>query len=61
MPGCGALEHDEEHDQAMLDGDEEGCEGHPAVPSDPMGVTVYCDGRCVAQRTAAAFRGEVTQ
>jgi hypothetical protein len=24
------------------------CEGHPAGPSDPMGVTVYCDGTCRA-------------
>lgn len=22
------------------------CEGHPAGPYDPMGQTVYCDGRC---------------
>lgn len=22
------------------------CEGHPAGPLDPMGETVYCDGRC---------------
>lgn len=22
------------------------CEGHPAGPFDPMGETVYCDGRC---------------
>ena len=29
-------------------GDEEasGCQGHPAGPFDPMGVTVYCDGTC---------------
>jgi len=26
--------------------DEDGCEGHPAGPYDPMGVTVYCDGSC---------------
>lgn len=24
------------------------CEGHPAGPFDPMGVTVYCDGSCAA-------------
>ena len=23
-----------------------GCQGHPAGPFDPMGVTVYCDGTC---------------
>lgn len=23
-----------------------GCEGHPAGPYDPMGVTVICDGSC---------------
>jgi hypothetical protein len=22
------------------------CKGHPAGPFDPMGETVYCDGRC---------------
>ncbi|HYH96904.1 hypothetical protein [Hyalangium sp.] len=22
------------------------CHGHPAGPTDPMGETVYCDGRC---------------
>jgi hypothetical protein len=22
------------------------CDGHPAGPFDPMGVTVYCDGTC---------------
>jgi hypothetical protein len=22
------------------------CDGHPAGPNDPMGVTVYCDGSC---------------
>lgn len=26
--------------------DDEGCEGHPAGPFDPMGQTVYCDGTC---------------
>lgn len=24
------------------------CQGHPAGPFDPMGVTVYCDGSCRA-------------
>lgn len=22
------------------------CDGHPAGPNDPIGVTVYCDGSC---------------
>jgi hypothetical protein len=26
--------------------DDDGCPGHPAGPSDPMGQTVYCDGSC---------------
>lgn len=32
----------------LLDADdeEEGCEGHPAGPYDPMGQDVYCDGSC---------------
>ena len=30
----------------MLPGDDDGCEGHPAGPFDPMGETVYCDGSC---------------
>jgi hypothetical protein len=25
---------------------DDGCEGHPAGPNDPMGETVYCDGTC---------------
>ncbi len=28
--------------------DQDGCEGHPAGPFDPMGQTVYCDGSCVS-------------
>jgi hypothetical protein len=27
-------------------GEDEGCQGHPAGPGDPMGQTVYCDGSC---------------
>lgn len=30
--------------------EDEGCEGHPAGPFDPMGETVFCDGSCVAAR-----------
>lgn len=26
------------------------CQGHPAGPFDPMGVTVYCDGSCRKRR-----------
>lgn len=26
--------------------DQPECEGHPAGPFDPMGVTMYCDGSC---------------
>ena len=28
------------------DEDDSGCQGHPAGPLDPMGVTVYCNGIC---------------
>jgi hypothetical protein len=28
------------------DEDDASCQGHPAGPFDPMGVTVYCDGTC---------------
>ena len=31
---------------AATEDDDDGCEGHPAGPMDPMGETVYCDGRC---------------
>lgn len=33
-------------DEPYDDEDEEGCQGHPAGPFDPMGETVYCDGTC---------------
>ena len=35
---------DDEGDEDDLD--DGGCQGHPAGPFDPMGVTVYCDGTC---------------
>jgi hypothetical protein len=34
-----------EYEEDEDDEDDE-CGGHPAGPSDPMGVTVYCDGSC---------------
>lgn len=34
--------------EVVVETEEDGCEGHPAGPFDPMGETVYCDGSCVA-------------
>lgn len=28
------------------DDEDDDCQGHPAGPFDPMGVTTYCDGSC---------------
>jgi hypothetical protein len=32
----------------MAEFDPPSCEGHPAGPYDPMGVTVFCDGTCAS-------------
>lgn len=56
-PGCSACESDEETypdcpicgepiDYCPGHGGANACEGHPAGPNDPMGVTVFCDGSC---------------
>lgn len=34
-------------ENATGEGDDDGCQGHPAGPCDPMGETIYCDGSCV--------------
>jgi hypothetical protein len=36
----------EESDHDEGEEGDAGCQGHPAGPFDPMGVTVYCDGTC---------------
>jgi len=33
-------------DLGLSDEEDDGCQGHPAGPFDPMGETVYCDGSC---------------
>jgi hypothetical protein len=37
---------DDSEDPDGSDEGDGGCQGHPAGPFDPMGVTVYCDGTC---------------
>lgn len=39
-----------------IEAESDECEGHPAGPFDPMGVTVYCDGSC--RRIARRVGGE---
>lgn len=39
-PNCTVRAHEHESEE------EPECEGHPAGPNDPIGVTVYCDGSC---------------
>lgn len=43
---CLACKIARQADQDDLGEDDQECEGHPAGPYDPMGVTVYCDGSC---------------
>lgn len=33
------------------------CDGHPAGAFDPMGVTVYCDGSCKAEKRNGTTKG----